>query len=516
MLRLTIRFVYLSLLIFATCNVYSADYLLDNDKLCQGFPRARIGSLDGTCVGVVALKHEGMLRPRKILEIEPNHFLITDMGGWVANKGSLWSLKILGPGKSELVQLKSGLDQVHGLAMDSKKRIYFGERSRITRFEINSEELVFETVVNNLPSEGKHALTHFIIDEQDRLIVNRGAPSDQCLNSKGKPQYPCPEVEGENPEAALYRLTLDESGNVIKSELLARGLRNSMGLAIHPESGILLQADNGMDFNKESLPHDELNVIKPDKHYGWPYCFDQNQLNPNYKRTIFNRSVPKINCSGFENPSVLLGAHSAPLDMFFYKGSMFPELNQKLIVSYHGYQPAGHRISFLDLNLSGFAKDEEKNILFDWDAKRGIRPQGSPVGITEAHDGKIWFVEDKNNSIMFISTTSEIFDDTTSEVPQVSLARLDEAGRRHLNNLSTKLFQPVCSTCHAVFAEKDLEVLHQKLFTENMLDLDNPQQSELSKRVHGLGGGMMMPPGGSVSEEMKNELKDYLDTIKKN
>ncbi|PJB52740.1 MAG: hypothetical protein CO099_11070, partial [Bdellovibrio sp. CG_4_9_14_3_um_filter_39_7] len=130
--------------------------------------------------------------------------------------------------------------------------------------------------------------------------------------------------------------------------------------------------------------------------------------------------------------------------------------------------------------------------------------------------GKIWFVEDKNNSIMFISTTSEIFDDTTSEVPQVSLARLDEAGRRHLNNLSTKLFQPVCSTCHAVFAEKDLEVLHQKLFTENMLDLDNPQQSELSKRVHGLGGGMMMPPGGSVSEEMKNELKDYLDTIKKN
>ena len=516
MLRLTIRFVCLSLFLFATGNVHSADYLLDNDKLCQGFPRARIGSLEGTCVGVVFLNHEGILRPRKILEIEPNHFLITDMGGWVANKGSLWSLKILGPGKSELVQLKNGLDQVHGLAMDSKKRIYFGERSKITRFEMNTEELNYQIVVSDLPSEGKHALTHFIIDDQDRLIVNRGAPSDQCLNSKDKPQYPCPEVEGEKPEAALYRLTLDESGKVIKNELLARGLRNSMGLALHPESGILLQAENGMDFNKESLPHDELNVIQKNKHYGWPYCFDNNQLNPNYKRTIFNRSVPKIDCSGYEKPTVLLGAHSAPLDMFFYKGSMFPELNQKLIISYHGYQPAGHRISFLDLNLSGFALGEEKNILFGWDAKRGIRPQGSPVGITEAHDGKIWFVEDKNKSIMFISTTSEIFDDTNTEVPEVTLAPLDELGKLHLQKLSNQLFQPVCSTCHAVFAEKDLEALHQQLFKENMLDLDRPQQSELSQRVHGLGGGMMMPPGGSVSDEMKQELKKYLDTVKKN
>lgn len=516
MFGLTIRFFCFSLLMSAFTCAYSDDYLLDNESLCQGFPRARIGSTPGTCVGVVALKHAGMLRPRKILEVEPNHFLITDMGGWVANKGSLWSLKILGPGKSELIQLKSGLDQVHGLAMDSKKRIYYGERSSITRFDLSSENINFENVIDNFPVDGKHALTHFIIDDQDRLIVNRGAPSDQCLNKKDKPQYPCPEVEGQNPEAALYRFSLNEDGKVVNSELLARGLRNSMGLAIHPESGVLLQAENSMDFNKESLPHDELNLIDSQKHFGWPYCFDNNQLNPQYKRTIFNRSVPKIDCSGYQKPSVLLGAHSAPLDMFFYKGSMFPELTQKLIISYHGYQPAGHRISYLDLTASGVLKKDEQNFVFDWDAKRGIRPQGSPVGITEAHDGKIWFVEDKNNSIMFISTTSEIFDDNVPETPQVTLAPLDESGRLHLNKLSTQLFQPVCSTCHAVFAEKDLEALHQQLFLEDMIDIENPLRSELFQRVHGLGGGMMMPPGGSVSDELKVELRKYLETIKKN
>ena len=49
-----------------------------------------------------------------------------------------------------------------------------------------------------------------------------------------------------------------------KPEIYALGIRNTMGLAIHPETGELWETENGPQGG------DELNIIRAGKNYGWP------------------------------------------------------------------------------------------------------------------------------------------------------------------------------------------------------------------------------------------------------
>jgi glucose/arabinose dehydrogenase len=108
------------------------------------------------------------------------------------------------------------------------------------------------------------------------------------------------------------------------SKTWASGLRNSMAMALHPASGKLWQADNARDSiqlampglaNDNELPHDELNLIEPNAHYGWPYCYDANLASPDY---------PGQRCSTYRAPKRLLPAHAAPLGMLFYRAGGFP------------------------------------------------------------------------------------------------------------------------------------------------------------------------------------------------
>jgi glucose/arabinose dehydrogenase len=74
-------------------------------------------------------------------------------------------------------------------------------------------------------------------------------------------------VEATLADAAVYRLEVDDTGEVpvfSAPEVIATGLRNAAGLAIHPATGDLYLADNGIDTPTdriEALSADELNRI---------------------------------------------------------------------------------------------------------------------------------------------------------------------------------------------------------------------------------------------------------------
>lgn len=499
--------------ILSVSTLSAADYILDNQNLCQGFPRARINSPAGTCIGVVATAANGLKRPRRIVEISPNHFLVTDMGGWAKNIGSLWSIKIKDEGVAHIEKIMAKLDHLHGIAVDSKGLVYLGERGRITRFDPTQDEIKLQVLIDNLPIEGKHPLTHMIFDREDRLIVNVGAPTDQCLDGKGKATYPCAASESSNPEAALYRYTFNSSGKVTHKELLARGLRNSMGLAIHPNTDAILQAENNMDFKEEDHPAEELNLIDGPKHYGWPYCYANGELNPAYKRSLFNRKIPKIDCEDYQNPVALLPAHSAPLDMFFYEGDYFPELTGKLLLSFHGYRQYGHRLAAIEVDGTGLVTSKLQNFVFDWEEKEGVRPEGSPVGMTEARDGKIWLVEDKNKTVMFVARTDVVVNNDGDAGEVTRLKPLSSSARVALEKLNSKVLSTQCTTCHGQLEANSLEELHQVLFKEGFTNPKSPLESEMLLRVTGESEGMQMPPGGELDQDEKNLVSDYLKSL---
>ncbi len=400
----------------AVAGIFGSDYT--EVGRCGPFARVAVRTPSWLCVGIVAGPEQGLIRPRTIIEIGPRLFIIADMFGWgdEGHRGRILRLSVAPDGRATITPLIVGLTLPHGLALGPDNLIYFSEPDRIWRFDPATDKPVKKEVFVGFPYSTEndlHPLRNMIFDASGALIVDIGAPTDRCETTYGDfktVQHPCALADSDpHPRAALWRIAFDQpGGKVISVEPLARGLRNSMALAVHPRSGLLLEADNSLDvFARDQRldPPDELNIIEPGRHYGWPYCTGKNIVTPEYAND-------HIDCSKFSAPAALLPPHSAPLGMTFYTAAhapdenitLFPELADKLLVGFHSLNPHpgnGHRIGDFDVDRNGAPLPKRPQWLVDdWDEKPGLRPQGTPVGLTVAGDGSIWFVEDGNQTVM--------------------------------------------------------------------------------------------------------------------
>ncbi|WP_198295936.1 sorbosone dehydrogenase family protein [Bacteriovorax sp. Seq25_V] len=484
---------------------YASDYLLNTEKKCHGYSSVSVGSRADNCIGLVVDKGEGLSKPRKIVQVSRSKFILTDMVNWNPNRGVLW---LLDTSKSQdegrLTKIFSGLNLPHGLRIGHEGLIYVGEAHQIFRFNLDNPNETKETIISNLPTGGKHPLTEFLITKDNRIIVNVGAPSDQCLDEKGRPIYPCLEAKS---EALIREYSIDNEGKVSLLGNLAYGLRNSMGL-IENGQGDIIQFNNGMDFSDEDGPNEEINLITKDAHYGWPYCYENGKLNDNYKRTFFNRRVPKIDCSDYANPIGLLPPHSAPLDAQVYDGEMFPELKGKAIVSLHGYKPTGQRVIAVDVegdeNISSF-----EELVFGWTAVEGIRAKGAPVGLEVGSEGEIYFVDDKNKTVMVLAKGEA----NTSSGTTIQRVDLSSESVDKFKKVQEQVLKNKCVACHSNFAGEAKEVA--KNLVRSGLVKPDPLNSEFYLRMSGESENMAMPPGNNdiITQDDLEVVREWIDSL---
>lgn len=388
--------------------------------LCDGFPKLRIGMASGMCAGLVTgpTQSEPTRRirmPRSLLELDTRTWLVTDLGAWVGKQGAVWRLRLGADNKSTVEPLIRGLQLPHRLAWGPDQRVYISEMGRILRFDPRAANpaATVETVIGNLPDNRLHAHRHpiaaFVFDADGALLVNVGAPSDQCLGKNGKAAgASCAESNSGEMTASIRRYA--PSGDMKWNQqytVHARGLRNSVALVRHP-SGSVLQGENSYDFEARLQPFEEINVIAAGRHYGWPYCFDNDRPSPGWK------NLPIAACRDgkrYTAPAMLLPPHSSPLAMAYYSGAMFPQLNGKLLVTWHGFRSVGGRIAAYEVDAKGVpvrhdratfptyagaalpygAANAANAVILtpEWSKVIGLRPQGSPVGLTVAQDGAI-------------------------------------------------------------------------------------------------------------------------------
>ena len=409
-------------------------YALDG-AACDGWPRAPIDMAPGLCAGIVLQPVAGQFAarqlrmPRALLPLEGGRdWIVVDLGGWGDRQGSVWRLTAEAGRPARLTRLLTGLTMPHGLGAGPDGKVYVGEMSRVIRFDPAAADpaATVEAVVTGLPDnklhQHRHPLSHFLFDADGDLLVNVGAPSDQC-GAPGRPagETVCAEAEGDEPTAGVRRYRYLGQGRWDPAyTMFARGLRNSLALARH-SSGSILQAENSIDYPEPERPFEELNLLAEGRHYGWPYCYDEGAPAP-----VWQGRGP--GCASMAKPASLLPPHSAPLGMLYYDGAMFPELEGRLLITLHGYREAGGRIVAFDVGADGLParragarypvyaaggkvamkpypglQAESRVLTPGWQARPGVRPMGTPVGMAVAADGALWVAEDKNAAILRIA-----------------------------------------------------------------------------------------------------------------
>jgi glucose/arabinose dehydrogenase len=556
----------------------------------MSFPRLRIDMKKGFCAGLVLSELDGLRFPRSIVQI-PGHeqFVISDMGGWNRADGRLLLLDPRAAEGKRIREIVTGLEYPFGLAVGPDKKVYASTAETIFRFDplAADPQRTIETIVLNLPgrhvtlsdgtkvNESSHSLKHFIFDRTGRIFVNVGSHSDDCI-TKAPITKPCAAGEGSSPLASIWMFT-PRAGSVFAAlgpndvnpprEIYARGLRNSMALAVHPrfpDAGYaFLQGENARDLQDIFKPNEELNAIEKGKHYGWPYCYDLSTQSPEF-RTVLQAGPYKDLCNNgaiYRPPHSLLPPHGAPLGMLYYHGSKFPELDGKLLVGLHGYRPTGSRLLIYDVDGRGFPKVSAAPVRFQvscgaepsrafqtdagnapaapyeelisgWYRVNGARPQGAPVGMTVAADGAIWIVEDKNKSVIRIDRASGNLPEalpcgmrTPEQIDELAgFVANDPKNKARLTAVRTKLVEKHCLGCHSDFglragqpeAEKDQTVLRFMLSQDGWIYPGDPDSGKLRTRLRGFGAEKLMPPGGEKLPQTEPgyaqilNLADYL------
>jgi glucose/arabinose dehydrogenase len=294
-------------------------------------------------------------------------------------------------GQREVKTLLKGLDAPNGVAF-SKGTLYVAERGRITRYDGIEGKLdnppEGKVVIDNLdPSrQPGHFWKYLAMGPDGKLYFNIGAPGNIVM-----PNY---------TQASVVRV--DPNKGVL--EIVALGVRNSVGMAFDPKTKDLWFTNHARDWLSEDAPNDTLHRVpvksKMVPNYGYPFCHQGDVLDPEFGK---NRS-----CAEFAKPVAKLGAHIAPLGIKFYTGKMFPAAYQgNMFIAMHGSwnrtTKQGYNIMRGTVGANGKVKLQPFLTGFLTDEKADPPMWGRPVDILQMRDGSLLFSDDYNGILYRVS-----------------------------------------------------------------------------------------------------------------
>ena len=363
---------------------------------CAGWPRVAVAAAPGYCVGLLAGPAQGLRMPRRLLEVAPGHFWLTDMGSWEAHRGRLLELTLQhgAAPQASLRVLAEGLDRPHGLALGPDGKVYVGEAGRVWRSAVGPT-VRREPVIDDLPANGAHPLKELAFAPGGRLFINVGSATDACRNNAQQQPLPCPEVQGERPRAAVWEAVLAGPQHTLHSlKPHATGLRNSLALAWEPGAGALWQGENSVDYPQADRPAEELNHLRPGSNHGWPYCVAAHEPARGY-------AGRGVNCKRSVAPQALWPAHSAPLQMLFAPGVPATPWAGQMLVAWHGYRAGGHRVVGFAMGANG--QPAAKPVTWFGGSETPGQPRPAPAGVALDAAGRLYVVDDRNRAVLLLA-----------------------------------------------------------------------------------------------------------------
>jgi len=233
-----------------------------------------------------------------------------------------------------------------------------------------------ELVTDEFPDERHHGWKYLGFGPDGHLYIPVGAPCNICLS--------------EDPVfAALHRFDLTTR----KTQLVASGIRNTVGFTWHPTSNQLWFTDNGRDWLGDDLPAEELNVITgPGQHFGYPFIHAGDVVDPEFGKGH--------NFADYEHPKLKMQAHAAALGLAFYTGTTFPEKYRgALFIAQRGSWNRSEKVGYqvIVVHMDGDRILGHEPFVSGW--LRGQRDWGRPNDVLMLPDGSLLISDDKADQI---------------------------------------------------------------------------------------------------------------------
>lgn len=274
--------------------------------------------------------------------------------------------------------------------------IYIANTDSVIRFAYKNGDLKAngkaEIIVPDIPAYGElrgggHWTRDIAFSRDDKkMFVSVGSltnvwenPNDNEKNRATVLQY--------NPDGTGFRI-------------FASGIRNAVGIAVHPETGELWASVNERDGLGDDLVPDYITRVKDGGFYGWAWYY----IGPNQDPRHIGK-FPELRDKVIV-PDVLLQSHSASLQMLFYTGRMFPaEYKNDAFAALHGSWNRERRTGYKVIRVpqkNGVPTGEYEDFMTGFVTPEG-NVWGRPVGVAVAKDGSMFVSDDGSNTIWRIS-----------------------------------------------------------------------------------------------------------------
>jgi glucose/arabinose dehydrogenase len=338
----------------------------------------------GFAVSVFA---EGLGGPRMLAVGEDGTVYVTRR-----DSNDVLALRDDGSGRAVSVRkVITDLRRVHGIALhEGKMYLATVKEVYVARLGADGSVTTPTAIITNLPDGGQHPNRTLGIGPDGMLYIAIGSTCNVCN-------------EPNEEHATLLRAKPDGSDRGIYS----RGLRNTVGFAWDPKTGVLWGMDHGSDGKGNDIPPEELNQLQISRHYGWPYCYGDRVPDRYFSGQPAGSSKVEF-CPRTAAPVLSYRAHAAPIQMAFYTGRQFPaEYRGDVFVALRGSwnrePPTGYGVLRIAFRNGKPVRMEE--FLRGFLRNGGTAYTGRPAGLAVAKDGSLLLSDDTNGAIYRIAFT---------------------------------------------------------------------------------------------------------------